>query len=194
MSHSQVLTALRGLVRSGALDAGQSRAEAVAGPAATVTIRVDGHPTPQWSVSTGPDRSVHVGEARATWLNAIAWPVGARYPLADGRRLPDLGTDRILADPRPVRAPPTTNRLLGRSGGRRATRRTVDTQSGRGHPFRSVPSNGLTSPDGTDTVGQILPTEGLRYGRPDARPMEASDQGGTPIWSRRSSPGAVWRS
>ncbi len=54
-------------------------------------IRADGHPTPLWSVPSGPDRSVHVGEARAMWLYVIGWPAAAAYLLMDGIRLQDLG-------------------------------------------------------------------------------------------------------
>lgn len=58
---------------------------------ADAKVRAGGHPTPLWSVPCGPDRSVHVGEARAMWLYVIGWPAAAAYLLMDGIRLQDLG-------------------------------------------------------------------------------------------------------
>ncbi len=79
--------ALAGIV---GLDPGPQLAEA--GPSAKV--RVDGHPTPLWPVASPADRSVYVGEARAMWLYAIAWPAHAGYVLAEDVWLCDLA-DRI---------------------------------------------------------------------------------------------------
>ncbi|WP_342745686.1 DUF6758 family protein [Asanoa hainanensis] len=53
-------------------------------------IKVDGHPTPLWSISTAEDRSAYVGEARGMWLYAIAWPAHAGYVLAEDVMLHDL--------------------------------------------------------------------------------------------------------
>jgi hypothetical protein len=59
------------------------------GPSAK--LRADGHPTPLWAVASPPDRSTYVGEARAMWLYAIAWPAQAGYLLAEDLWLHDLG-------------------------------------------------------------------------------------------------------
>jgi hypothetical protein len=53
-------------------------------------IKVDGHPTPLWSVHSPEDRSAYVGEARGMWLYAIAWPASAGYLLAEDVVLHDL--------------------------------------------------------------------------------------------------------
>jgi hypothetical protein len=53
-------------------------------------IKVDGHPTPLWSVPSAEDRSAYVGEARGMWLYAIAWPAHAGYVLAEDVVLHDL--------------------------------------------------------------------------------------------------------
>jgi hypothetical protein len=53
-------------------------------------IKVDGHPTPLWSVRSPEDRSAYVGEARGMWLYAIAWPASAGYLLAEDVVLHDL--------------------------------------------------------------------------------------------------------
>lgn len=115
-----------GLAGFGTLDAGPDLLEAVAHTPPAAKVRADGHPTPLWSVSGGPDRSVHVGEARAMWLYAIAWPPAAAYLLADGLRLHDLAeslpADLVYgADSRrlqPVRAGP-----LAQPGGEAAPAR-----------------------------------------------------------------------
>jgi hypothetical protein len=72
------------------LDAGPALRDAVTHTAPQAKVRADGHPTPLWAVPCGPDRSVHVGEARAMWLYAISWPPEAAYVLTDGIRLHDL--------------------------------------------------------------------------------------------------------
>jgi Family of unknown function (DUF6758) len=105
-----------GLAGLGSVDAGPSLYDAVARTPPDAKIRTDGHPTPLWSVPSGPDRSVHVGEARAIWLYVIAWPPEAAYLLVDGLRLRDLvqarpgellyGADSSRL--RPVRGPPPT--------------------------------------------------------------------------------------
>jgi hypothetical protein len=95
----------------GSVDAGRSTLDAPP----DATRRTDGHPTPLWSVTSGPDRSVHLGEARATWLYAIAWPPEAAYALVDGLRRRELagslpGELKYGADSRrllPVRGPPS---------------------------------------------------------------------------------------
>jgi hypothetical protein len=53
-------------------------------------IKVDGHPTPLWSVPAADGRSAYVGEARGMWLYAIAWPAHAGYVLAEDVVLHDL--------------------------------------------------------------------------------------------------------
>jgi hypothetical protein len=60
-------------------------------------VRAGGHPTPLWAVASPGDRSVFVGEARAMWLYAIAWPAHAGYVLAEEVWLADLA-DRIPAE------------------------------------------------------------------------------------------------
>lgn len=104
-----------GLAGFAALDAGSALLEAVARTPPSAKVRVDGHPTPLWSVPSGPESSVHVGEARAMWLYAIGWPAHAGYLLVDGIQLRDLGESlpgelSYGADAgrlRPVRAPPS---------------------------------------------------------------------------------------
>ncbi|MDG4822673.1 hypothetical protein O7635_12510 [Asanoa sp. WMMD1127] len=53
-------------------------------------IKVDGHPTPLWSLPAAEDRCAYVGEARGMWLYAIAWPAHAGYVLAEDVVLHDL--------------------------------------------------------------------------------------------------------
>ena len=74
----------------GALDPGPSLSEHVAQRGPDAKVRVSGHPTPLWTVPCGPDCVVYVGEARANWVYAIAWPPAAGYLLADGISLHDL--------------------------------------------------------------------------------------------------------
>lgn len=85
------LCGLRNAGTAPALDAGPALAEAVEHTPGQAKVRAGGHPTPLWAVSSGPDRSLHVGEARAMWLYVIAWPAAAAYLLLDGIRLHDLG-------------------------------------------------------------------------------------------------------
>jgi hypothetical protein len=79
-----------GLAGFGAVDAGPGLPDLLIGHAPDAKVRTDGHPTPLWSVPSDPDRSVHVGEARAMWLYAITWPAAAAYLIEDGLRLHDL--------------------------------------------------------------------------------------------------------
>ncbi len=79
-----------GLAGLGHVDAGPALPDAVAKTPPEAKVRADGHPTPLWAVAGGPDRSVHVGEARTMWIYAIAWPPAAAYLLADDIRLHDL--------------------------------------------------------------------------------------------------------
>lgn len=60
------------------------------GTNAHAKIKVDGHPTPLWSIPSADDRSAYVGEARGMWLYAIAWPAHAGYVLAEHVVLHDL--------------------------------------------------------------------------------------------------------
>jgi len=53
-------------------------------------IKAAGHPTPLWAVAAPADRSAYVGEAKGTWLYAVAWPASAGYLLADDVILHDL--------------------------------------------------------------------------------------------------------
>jgi len=53
-------------------------------------IKVDGHPTPLWSIPSAEDRSAYVGEARGLWLYVVAWPAHAGYVLAEDVVLRDL--------------------------------------------------------------------------------------------------------
>jgi hypothetical protein len=117
------LGGLRTVEATPALDAGPELIEAVAHTAPQAKVRADGHPTPLWAVPAGPDRSVHVGEARAMWLYAIAWPPAAAYLLLDGIKLHDLGdsvpaelvygADSARLHPVPV-ANPTSGGTLGK--------------------------------------------------------------------------------
>ena len=69
---------------------GSAGLEGVGRTAPHAKVRVDGHPTPLWAVPSGVDRCVYVGEAKAMWLYAIAWPATAGYLLADTIELHDL--------------------------------------------------------------------------------------------------------
>jgi hypothetical protein len=70
-------------------DPGPDLARATAGePGAKV--KAGGHPTPLWVVAAPEDRCAYVGEARAMWLYAIAWPARAGYVLAESLTLSDL--------------------------------------------------------------------------------------------------------
>jgi hypothetical protein len=74
------------------LDPGPALSTLVATSAPHAKVRVGRHPTPLWAVVGGAGRSVYVGEARAAWLYAIAWPPAAAYLLADGITLHDLAS------------------------------------------------------------------------------------------------------
>ena len=65
--------------------------------AAHAKVRAAGHPTPLWAVRSKEDRSAYVGEAKAMWLYAIAWPASAGYVLADQIVLHDL-TDSLPSE------------------------------------------------------------------------------------------------
>jgi hypothetical protein len=78
---------LGGLVGS---DPGAAWRDCVDRTAPHAKVRVSGHPTPLWAVDSDADRSVYIGEARALWLYAIAWPAVAGYLLADEIELHDL--------------------------------------------------------------------------------------------------------
>ena len=71
-------------------DPGPAWRESVERTAPHAKVRVSGHPTPLWAVDSDTYRSVYIGEARALWLYAIAWPAPAGYVLADGIELHDL--------------------------------------------------------------------------------------------------------
>jgi hypothetical protein len=71
-------------------DPGPYLEEALHTSAAHAKVRAAGHPTPLWAVRAADDRSAYVGEARAMWLYAIAWPAPAGYVLADRILLHDL--------------------------------------------------------------------------------------------------------
>jgi hypothetical protein len=79
-----------GLGGLGGTDPGPALREAVQHTPPHAKVRAGGHPTPLWAVPAGPGRSMYVGEARAMWLYAIAWPSAAGYLLADGIVLHDL--------------------------------------------------------------------------------------------------------
>lgn len=53
-------------------------------------VRVDGHPTPLWSLPVGDGRCAYVGEARGLWLWAVLWPGHAGYIFAEHVELRDL--------------------------------------------------------------------------------------------------------
>jgi hypothetical protein len=78
------------MVALGGADPGAALREAVQHTAPHAKVRAGGHPTPLWAVPAGPGRSMYVGEARAMWLYAVAWPPPAGYLLADGIVLHDL--------------------------------------------------------------------------------------------------------
>ena len=62
-----------------------------AGPA-HAKVNVAGHPTPLWSVDTGPDVAAYVGEAKATWLWVLLWPASTGVLLLEDFGLRDLRT------------------------------------------------------------------------------------------------------
>ncbi len=66
----------------------------VSGDVAHAKIVAGGHPTPLWSVPSGPDRCVYVGEASGLWLYAVAFPAAAGYVLAEHVVLHDLTDSR----------------------------------------------------------------------------------------------------
>ena len=78
---------LGGLVGS---DPGAAWRDCVDRTAPHAKVRASGHPTPLWAVDSDAGRSVYIGEARALWLYAIAWPAPAGYMLADEIELHDL--------------------------------------------------------------------------------------------------------
>lgn len=91
-------------------DPGPYLDEALQSSAAHAKVKAAGHPTPLWAVKSPEDRSAYVGEAKAMWLYAIAWPAPAGYVLADRILLHDL-TDSLPSEL--VFGAPTP-RLLGR--------------------------------------------------------------------------------
>lgn len=75
-------------------DPGSLLANAMAEQPAHAKMRIDGHPTPLWSVPSDPQCSTYVGEARGIWVVAVAWPDDAGYLLAEDLVLEDL-TERL---------------------------------------------------------------------------------------------------
>jgi hypothetical protein len=71
-------------------DPGSMLAEAMASNPPHAKLKAGRHPTPMWNIPSAEDRSAYVGEARAIWLVAIAWPASAGYLLADDLVLRDL--------------------------------------------------------------------------------------------------------
>ncbi len=56
-----------------------------------VKVYIHGHPSPLWSVPTGPDRAAFAGEAMASWLWLVLWPETASLALeVDQMHLRDL--------------------------------------------------------------------------------------------------------
>ena len=53
-------------------------------------LEAAGHPTPMWSIDTGPQNAVYVGEAKAAWIWAILWPSAAGILLLEDLGLEDL--------------------------------------------------------------------------------------------------------
>ncbi|WP_390624257.1 DUF6758 family protein [Fodinicola feengrottensis] len=75
-------------------DPGPALAEAARTTSAHAKVKVDGHPTPLWSVDSADDRCAYVGEASGLWLWAVLWPAEAGYLLADNVELMD-GRERL---------------------------------------------------------------------------------------------------
>jgi hypothetical protein len=75
-------------------DPGPTLAEAARTTSAHAKLKVDGHPTPLWSVASAEDRCAYVGEAGGLWLWAVLWPAEAGYLLADNVELMD-GRERL---------------------------------------------------------------------------------------------------
>jgi hypothetical protein len=71
-------------------DPGRMLADAMASGPPHAVLKADGQKTPLWNIPALPDRSAYVGEARAIWLVAVAWPASAGYLLADDLMLRDL--------------------------------------------------------------------------------------------------------
>jgi hypothetical protein len=71
-------------------DPGAALATAFRTSGAHAKIKVAGHPTPLWSITAAPDRSVYAGEAKGLWLYAVTWPDTAGYLLAEDVSLYDL--------------------------------------------------------------------------------------------------------
>jgi hypothetical protein len=115
-----------GLAGLGHVDAGEALRDAVARTPPDAKVRADGHPTPLWAVAAGPDRSVHVGEARTMWLYVISWPPAAAYLLADDVRLRDLAESlprELVYGADSGRLRPTPTGPLAQTGTRPARRR-----------------------------------------------------------------------
>lgn len=55
-----------------------------------VSVRIDGHVLPLWSVPSRADRCVYVGEALGRWLWAVLWPAEAGVLLLEDLVLLDL--------------------------------------------------------------------------------------------------------
>lgn len=71
-------------------DPGSLLATAMADQPAHAKMRIDGHPTPLWSVPSDPQCSTYVGEARGLWAVTVAWPEDAGYLLAEDLVVEDL--------------------------------------------------------------------------------------------------------
>jgi hypothetical protein len=61
-------------------------------------VNAAGRPLPLWSLDTGPERAVYLGEALGRWLWAILWPAGAGALMIDELTLCDLREPGIDLD------------------------------------------------------------------------------------------------
>jgi len=61
-------------------------------------VEAAGHPTALWSLPTGDDCAVFVGEAKGQWLWALVWPAAAGVLLYDSLVLGDLRDSYVEAE------------------------------------------------------------------------------------------------
>jgi hypothetical protein len=85
------------------------------GPHAKVSVA--GHPTALWSVDSGAERAVYVGEALGLWLWLVLWPAGAGALVHDNLTLVDLReSPRDLQIPLGVLSPRMSPATAGPAG------------------------------------------------------------------------------
>lgn len=69
---------------------GPDPGEGFGGGAPHAKLHIRGHPAPLWSIDSGSDRAVFVGEAMGQWLWAVLWPAAAGVLFLERVELTDL--------------------------------------------------------------------------------------------------------